>query len=133
MVFNGPFKQLYNCNKDTVVRGFKKCGISVTIYGSEDTEINIKALEDYQVDSDDDDPFATSGDNDSSTDKNSSGSGDEIEEDGLSSGDEEDWCSDVPFTVPFNSITYEECLVSPTTDIDNWVELEDVVEDHFIV
>ena len=73
---------------DVVVRGFKECGISVAIDGSEDDEINIKGLENYQVESDDDDPFVTSGDSDSSTDDNSSGSvlssSDEIEEDGLS-------------------------------------------------
>ena len=126
-----------SANKDTVVSGLKKCGISVAIDGSEDNEINIKGFEDYQIVSDDDNPFATSGDSDSSTDSNSSGSvlssGDEIEEVGLSSGDEEDCGSDVSFTVQFNSITNEECLLSPTKDLDDWVELEDVVENHFIV
>ena len=40
---------------------------------------------------------------------------------------------DVPFTVPFNSITYEEFPVLPITDPDNWVDLENVIEDHFFV
>ena len=43
-------------------QGFKKCGVSVAIIdGSEDNEINIKDLEDYEVESDDDDdPFVSS-------------------------------------------------------------------------
>ena len=60
--------------------------------------------------------------------------GDEIVEDGLSTSDEENFSneenfsSDVPFTVPFNSITFEEFPVIPTTDPDNWgsVDLENV-------
>ena len=43
--------------KDMVIRGFKKCRVSVAIDGSEDGEINIKELENYEVESDDDDPF----------------------------------------------------------------------------
>ena len=59
-------------NKDVVVRGFKKCGISVAINGAEDDEINIEGLENFKVESDDDDPFATSDDSNSSTDNDSS-------------------------------------------------------------
>ena len=84
-----------SANKDAVVRGFKKCGISVAIDGSEDDEINIKGFENYKVESDNDDPFATSDDSDSSTDNDSLSSvlssGDEIEEDVLSSSDEENF------------------------------------------
>ena len=80
-------------DKDAVVRGFKKCKISVAVNGAEDDEINIKGFENYKVESDDD-PFATSDDSDSSTDNDSLISalisGDEIEEDGLNSSDEED-------------------------------------------
>jgi len=47
-------------NKDMVIRGFKKCAVSVTIDGSEDNEIHIKDLEDYDVKNDDDDPFVSS-------------------------------------------------------------------------
>ena len=65
-----------SANKDMVIRGFKKCGISVAIHGSDDNEINIKGLEDYQVESDDDDPFATSDDSNSSSDSKSLGSSD---------------------------------------------------------
>jgi len=36
-----------SANKDMVITGFKKCGISVAIDGSEDYEINIKVLKDY--------------------------------------------------------------------------------------
>ena len=62
-----------------VIRGFRKCEISIAIDGSEDNEINIKDLENYKVESDDDDPFATSDDDDSFSDGNSPGSGDEEE------------------------------------------------------
>ena len=49
-----------------VVRSFKKCGISVAIDGSEDSEIHINGLEDYVVEGGDseeeyteeEDPFA---------------------------------------------------------------------------
>ena len=44
---------------DMIVRSFEKCGISVAPDGSEDEKINIIGLEDYSVDSDDDqDPFS---------------------------------------------------------------------------
>ena len=52
-----------------IQRAFRKCGISVVVYGSEDDEIHIEGLEDYTVDTDDehtntgDDPFSD-GDND---------------------------------------------------------------------
>ena len=49
---------------EMVIRSFKKCGISVAIDGSEDTEININGIEDYEVGEsdeevtdDDTDPF----------------------------------------------------------------------------
>ena len=32
-----------------VIRSFRKCGISLPIDGSEDCEINIKGIEDYEV------------------------------------------------------------------------------------
>ena len=38
-----------SAKKDMIIRSFKKCGISVAIDGSEDTEINIGGLEDYEV------------------------------------------------------------------------------------
>ena len=149
-------------NKDAVVRGFKKCGISLAINGAEDDEINIDGIENDKVESDDD-PFATSDDSDSSTDNDSLdsalSSGDEIVEDGLSSSDEENFSdneenfsndeeklssdeenlssdeenfsSNVPFTAPFNSITFEEFTVIPIKDPDNF--LENVTEDYFIV
>ena len=47
-------------NKDMVIRGFKKCGVSVAIDGSEDNELHIKDLKDYDIESDDDDPFVSS-------------------------------------------------------------------------
>ena len=43
---------------DMIVRSFEKCGISVAPDGSEDEKINIIGLEDYNVESDDnEDPF----------------------------------------------------------------------------
>ena len=53
-----------------MIRGFNKCGVSVAIDGSEDNEIHIKDLEDYDVDSDGDDPFVSteSEDGDSKSD-----------------------------------------------------------------
>lgn len=62
-------------NKNTIIRSFHKCGISLPIDGSEDSEININGVEDYEVgsgdtsedsgsdsdsdiDLEDDDPFA---------------------------------------------------------------------------
>ena len=35
--------------KDTVIRSFVKCGISLPIYGSRDSEINIDGLPDYHM------------------------------------------------------------------------------------
>ena len=44
---------------DMIVRSFEKCGISVAPDGSEDEKINIIGLEDYNVESDDnEDPFS---------------------------------------------------------------------------
>ena len=36
-------------NKEMIVRSFKKCEISVAPDGSEDSEIHLEGLEDYQV------------------------------------------------------------------------------------
>ena len=116
-----------------MIRGFRKCEISIAIDGSEDNEVNIKDLENYKVESDDDDPFATSDDNDSFSDGNSPGSGDkeEYNEEGC---DKEDCGNDhdVPFTVPFNSITNEECFPSLCSNLDYCVDLDNLVEDNFI-
>ena len=49
-------------NKDMVVRGFRKCGIPLAIDGTEDDDINIKGIENYQVNSDNDDPFESESD-----------------------------------------------------------------------
>ena len=40
-----------------VTRGFRKCGIFVAIYDSEDDDINIEGLENYKIDSVDKHPF----------------------------------------------------------------------------
>lgn len=49
-------------NKEMIAQSFKKCGISVAADGSEDSEIHLEGLEDYQisreVNRDDEDPFA---------------------------------------------------------------------------
>ena len=60
------------------LKGFKKCGVSVAIDGSEDNEIYIKNLKDYGVESDDNDPFVSSesednGETDCSSDIHCSG------------------------------------------------------------
>lgn len=48
-----------------IVRSFQKCGISVAPDGSEDSNINIEGLEDYTVESDDEeDPFSEEGEED---------------------------------------------------------------------
>ena len=44
---------------EMVVRSFRKCGISVAIDGSEDSDININGLENYSVESDDESGDAT--------------------------------------------------------------------------
>lgn len=55
-------------NKDAIVRSFKKCGISLAIDGSQDSEINIRELSACNVkDSEDEtstdkDPFEDSAD-----------------------------------------------------------------------
>ena len=122
-----------SANKDMVIRGFWKCGISIAIDGSEDNEINIKDLENYEIESDDDDPFATSDDDDSSSDGNSPGSGDEKEHNEEGCDDEDcDNNHDVPFTVPFNSITNEEWFPSLCSNLDYCVDLDNLVEDNFI-
>ena len=36
-------------NKEIAVRAFKKCGISVAADGSENYEIHLEGLEDYEV------------------------------------------------------------------------------------
>ena len=61
----GEALETLSADKEMIIRSFKKCGISVAVDGSEDTEINIKGLEDYSVEEDDEelsdedeDPFA---------------------------------------------------------------------------
>lgn len=58
-----------SAKKDMIIRSFKKCGISVPIDGSEDDDINIIGLEEYEVGAsedeatdDDADPFEDVGD-----------------------------------------------------------------------
>ena len=40
-------------NEEIVIRSFKKCGISVAADGSEDFEIHLEDVEDYQVNQED--------------------------------------------------------------------------------
>lgn len=108
-----------------VIRGFRKCGISVAIDSSEDDEINIKGFGDYQVESDDDDDlFGTSEDDsdgldsgdeehDKEEDNNKergseedSDEEDDNEEDGdEENSDEDNFAEDIPFTKPFHLIS----------------------------
>ena len=50
-----------SAKKEMIIRAFRKCGISVAIDGSEDTEIHIEGIDDYMVEEDDEftdeDPF----------------------------------------------------------------------------
>ena len=59
-------------NKKIAVRAFRKCGISVAADGSEDFDIHLEGLEDYEIDevndlddldADSEDPFANLSDN----------------------------------------------------------------------
>ena len=43
-----PWKEI-NRNKETVIRSFKKCGISLTLDGKENDEINIEGILDYEM------------------------------------------------------------------------------------
>jgi len=89
-----------------VMRGFKKCGISVSVDGSEDDQINIKDLEGYPVDdSDESDPFASSDSSSSASDSDDSQCDDD--EIILSSEDDDETLLQMS-TAPFNSITDEE-------------------------
>ena len=68
-------------NKEVAVRSFKKCGISVAADGSEDFEIHLEGLEDYEVDQVDDpdidgDPFADLSDDARSLTEDGSNGGD---------------------------------------------------------
>lgn len=38
-----------NRNKETVIRSFKKCGVSLTLDGKENDEINIEGIPDYEM------------------------------------------------------------------------------------
>ena len=38
-----------NRNKETVIRSFKKCGLSLTLDGKENDEINIEGIPDYEM------------------------------------------------------------------------------------
>ena len=49
-------------NRDMVVKEFRKCGISLAIDGPEGDDINIKGIENYQVDSGNNGPFESEGD-----------------------------------------------------------------------
>ena len=66
------WEKITSDNKDSVIRTFRKCGISVAIDGSEDDEIRIRGLDEYQVERDDvesetdDDPFASSSEDEES-------------------------------------------------------------------
>ena len=81
-------------------------------------------MEGYQIESDDDDSFATLED--------CSGGDSFSESDDLESGDEDcvDKDCDVLFTMPFNSIT-KECLLPPDSTFDYCVEFQEVAEDYF--
>lgn len=116
-----------------VIRGFRKCGISVAIDSSEDDEINIKGFGDYQVESDDDDDlFGTSEDDSDGLDSDDEEHGkegdndkehgneadsdedDDNEEDGdEKNSDEDNFAKDIPFTKTFQSITNEEYFLPP--------------------
>jgi len=93
-----------------VIRGFKKCGVSAATDGSEDNKIHIKDLEDYDVESNDDDPFVSSesedgSERDCSSDIHSSSDDGTIV---LSSESDDDSQVLPKLSVPFDSITNPE-------------------------
>ena len=75
-------------NKEMVKRSFVKTGIAVAIDGSEDKEINIRGLDNYLVESDEDggDPFSDSEDGVEVEDDGTDSEGD-VEDDGADSED----------------------------------------------
>ena len=64
----GQAWEVLSADRDMVVRGFRKCGISVAIYGLEDTDININRIENYKVESDDEDAFESNPDDENDDD-----------------------------------------------------------------
>ena len=111
-----------------VMRGFKKCGISVSVDGSEDDQINIKDLEGYAVDdSDESDPFASSDSSSSASDSDDSQCDDD--EIILSSEDDDETLLQMS-TAPFNSITDEETF-RPFLWINYPVDLQAISQDYF--
>lgn len=53
-----------SANVDMVIRSFEKCGISFPINGSEDNKINIANIDNYTVDSEDEEEVTGSSDED---------------------------------------------------------------------
>ena len=107
-------------NKDMIIRGFRKCGISVAVDGSEDNDINIKELENYQVDSDDDDPFES--EDDSFGDESDSATSTEDE------GTLDSSYTLAESTVLEESITLSEVMVFPPTSSEFvHVDVENII------
>ena len=107
-------------NKDMIIRGFRKCGISVAADGSEDNDINIKELENYQVDSDDDDPFES--EDDSFGDESDSATSTEDE------GTLDSSYTLAESTVLEESITLSEVMVFPPTSSEFvHVDVENII------
>ena len=106
-------------NKDMIIRGFRKCGISVAVDGSEDN-INIKKLENYKVDSDDNDPFES--EDDSFGDESDSATSTEDE------GTLDSSYTLAESTVLEESITLSEVMVFPPTSSEFvHVDVENII------
>ena len=122
-------------NKDMVIRGFKKCGVSVAINGSEDNEINIKDLEDYEVESDDDDPFVSSESEDGSESDRSSDtcSSDDYTIVLSSESDDDDSQTFPKLTVPFDLITNQERFPPFAGGFINLLEVRDTPDEYFTI
>ena len=104
-------------NKDMIIRGFRKRGISVAVDGS---EMNIKKLENYQVDSDDNDPFES--EDDSFGDESDSASSTEDE------GTLDSSYTLAESTVLEESITLSEVMVFPPTSSEFvHVDVENII------
>ena len=104
-----------------IIRGFRKCGITVAVDGSEDNDINIKELENYQVDSDDDDPFES--EDDSFGDESDSATSTEDE------GTLDSSYTLAESTVLEESITLSEVMVFPPTSSEFvHVDVENIIK-----
>ena len=114
-----------SANKEMVIRGFKKCGISVSVDGSEDDQINIKDLEGYEVES----TSSNSSDSNSDDASQCDDSVNILSSEGEPSNDETLLQTS---TEPFNSITDMQ-IFRPFLWMDYPVDVDSIAQDYFTV